>query len=1394
MERLRKLYNFIWHKLINMMLKKSLQLLLFINFILYSQSIEFRNYSVQYGLSNNSVNCVIQDNQGFIWFGSEDGLNRFDGYEFKVFRPSPKKNSISAKDIWSLYQDNNGNIWIGTKSGDINKLDIKTRKFSHWKIEEKKLNDNSITAIYVDGEKNVWVGTYQQGLFKFNKDGKRIAHWEFNPDSINGISNNFITSIIEDQNGKIWIGTYFGLNEFNPKEPQKGFVKFISSDKSISNNLIWELRLSEIEKNKLWICKASGLSNIDVNSKKISVINIPIESSIQFSGSVSDVAENIEDGKLVLYVGTYGGLVRLDMQSGNFKRFIQDENNPKSIINNQINQLIKDKSGVIWFATENGISSLSIKYNFHSSTEKFISENLKVFNFDVKTTELNNSESVFVGTSKGLYNFNLKSLSEQKISQVGDLNIWSLLKDNDQLWIGTYGQGLFNFNLKSKQLRKIKIEYPLFQTQAYNFIKSITDDSKGNLYIGTWGGGLIRLEKKTNKIQFWRSDKNLKGSISFNDVWSGLVDKSGRIWLGTNGGGLNYFNPEKNTFVSLTTENSRGHLKSNSILHITESYSSSAGKNDNTILWICHDYGLTKLILKNTTDFSEIDDIILSSKTYTAEDGLTSEVVNSVVEDENGNLWVSTSNGIFTYDKSISRFNRLPYYLERKHLDYSAGASLNFYNKTYLFGSNEGLKIFTASDINPSQFKPKVSISDFQLFNKSLFDDPEQLETVFNNRKINLSYSQNVFSFSFTSTDFNNPGSTKYAFMLKGFDKNWNYTDDRRFVTYTNLNPGEYEFLVKATNSDGVWNDEPTSLMVVVNPPWWRTPWAYAGFILLFLGGILMIRRLELNKAKLLNDLKMKEFEAEKLREVEAMKSRFFANISHELRTPLMLIQGPIEAIIQKASNEVVDLANLASKSSSKLKLLIDQLLELTQLDSAKILVKATKDDIVLFARNIFYEFKSAAEAKEISLKFETEVEQIYCWFDKDILEKILSNLLSNALKFTNRNGLITLSMKVNNIHGAESVIIAVSDTGIGIDENELEKVFDRFYQASDSVKKNYSGFGIGLSLIKEFIDLHRWKIEVKSKKGVGSDFFVTIPLSDGYLDENQKITIKEIIEPDKKTEFKVSQEISTEQIANVIDKQNDKPLILIVEDSEDVRYFISTLLKNEFRLTLAVNGQDAIEKSLEELPDLILSDIMMPEMDGLELCRRLKSDWKTSHIPVILLTAKIATEDKLDGLELGADDYITKPFNPKELIVRIKNLLKQRRLLKEKFSKTLEIKPEEIADKQVDSEFINRAIEIVEKNIYDLNFNTERFAEEMFLSRSQLHRKLNSLTNQSPGEFIRTVKLKKAAALLIEKKLSVTQIALEIGFNSPSHFTKAFKQMFDCLPSEFVAKQTKSR
>lgn len=476
----------------------------------------------------------------------------------------------------------------------------------------------------------------------------------------------------------------------------------------------------------------------------------------------------------------------------------------------------------------------------------------------------------------------------------------------------------------------------------------------------------------------------------------------------------------------------------------------------------------------------------------------------------------------------------------------------------------------------------------------------------------------------------------------------------------------------------------------------------------------------------------------------------------------------------------------MASRNSKKLKSLIDQLLELAQLESANIPVKASSENIIEFSKNIFNSFRPIAESKKINLIFESDHNELNASFDKDILEKVLNNLLSNAFKFTPNNGTVGLKIFKGKNDFGETVNLKVFDTGIGIDEKDLDKIFDRFYQATDSHKKNYSGFGIGLSLIKEFIDLHKWEIEVKSKKGEGSEFTIKIPLYE-YLDESQKLKDELTDERDESlSKILVERETSDQTIS---ENKSDKPTIMIVEDSEDVRFFLSSILKNQYNLILAENGVDAINKSVEDLPDLILSDIMMPEMDGLEFCKRIKNDWKTSHIPVILLTARTTIDNKVEGLELGADDYLTKPFNSKELLVRIKNLLEQRRKLKEIYSLSSEIKPEEVKFSPEENDFIQNAIKVVEENIDNPDFDTELFAEKMFLSRSQLHRKLVQLTNESPGEFIRTIRLKHAAKLLLQKNFNITQIALEVGFNSPSHFTKAFKQFFDCTPKEFIQK-----
>lgn len=1358
---------------------------------LIAQTVEFRNYSVQEGLSNNKVNCVLQDKTGFIWFGTENGLNRFDGCEFKLFNPSSENNNIISNDIWCLHEDDYGNLWIGTKSGDVIKFDFNSQKFSTWKIEEISTNDNSVTSIYVDKKQNVWVGTYQRGLFKFSQSGLKLKNWKFDPNDSSGISNNFITSIVETNDGKIWISTYYGLNEFNPEKPETGFKKYFTNYGSLNNNLIWELRLSKFDKNKIWICTAGGVNYIDIKSKRISSINIPEENSVKFSLSTGDIFESKEGDNEIIYVATYGGLIRYDLKSHKSVRYLQQINDLKGLISNQINQMVLDKSGVLWLATENGISSLSIRNNFLMPVLLSSYSKLKVFNIELNAIIKFDGENILAGTTDGLYKVNLSNMVEYRIPQLAGLNIWSLFKDgNDNLWVGTYGEGLLNFNFKNNKLRKINLDFPPRRTQAFNYIKDIKKDSDGNLLIGTWGGGLFKIiypYDENYELKFWQSNSNDSESISFNDIWSVLIDKHKRVWLGTNGGGLNYFDENENKFIKLNFRNSNNHLISNSIISLYEA-ELSENKNDSlTTIWICTDRALTKLALKNDLEFENISDIIVSSKHYDQSNGLTSQTIKSVVQDDKGNLWVGTSNGIFIYDKSSDSFSRASYLYERKSSDYNSGASLNFNNRYFLFGAKDGLKIFDISKLSKSDFKPNVVISDFQLFNKSFraAENSPIVKPLNYNGEIELSYNQNIFSFQFSSTDYNNPTSIKYAYILKGFDKDWIYSDDRRFVTYTNLNPGEYDFMVKATNSDGVWSENAAIVKIKIYPPWWRTIWAYFIYIFLFLFGILTIRKLELNRAKLLNNLRLKEFEAEKLREIEEIKSRFFANISHELRTPLMLIKGPLDELFNYASSESAkELTMLAIRNSNKLKTLIDQLLELAQLDSAQIPVKASRQNIVEFCRNIIHSFKNLSKTKQLNLIFESAVQEIYVLFDSDILEKILNNLLHNAIKFTNQGGNIGLNISTDKNEIGEVVKVTVFDTGIGIDEKEVSKVFNRFYQVADKDKKYNSGFGIGLSLLKELVELHKWKIELKSKKSEGSNFILTIPLYD-YLDESQ-IVNKEL----NLTEISIKQsvEIERDEASEITKSDSERPVLMIVEDSEDVRYFLSSILKDEYNLIVASNGKEAIEKSVENLPDLIISDIMMPEMDGLEFCKIIKSDWKTSHIPIILLTARATISDKLEGLELGADDYIIKPFDSRELKIRIRNLLEQRRILKEKFRSSFKAIDEEYKFSLEENEFFQKATRVVEENIVNPQFNTEQFAELMYLSRSQLHRKLLQLTNETPGQFMRTIRLKYAAKLLLQNNLNITQIALEVGFNSPSHFTKAFKQFFGCTPSEFLS------
>ncbi len=1381
-------------------LYKFLILTIIISTTAFTQSIHFNRLSNEDGLSSNNVYQIIQDQLGFLWIATDDGLNRFDGYDFKIFRnEASNNNSLSGNSIWALKEDSGGKIWIGTKNGWLDCFDPVTEKFNNIKLESNIIGENAITAIYEDRNHFIWIGTYRDGLYRLNPKSGNLDHWLNKSGNDRSLSNNYISSILQDNEGNIWISTYNGLNKFNPKVSIKNFQRYYNeteNSNSISDNVVWALSPSQTDSNLFWIGTANGLTSYQTDKKIFTQYKIPNPDNLQFGSSAGNVIEERLGNETILWIDSYAGLVRLNITKGDCERYTLNKNNSHSLASNQTHDIIKDRSGVLWIATNNGLNSYSparSKFNnVLSDKYRFINSDL-IDKKNIKAIAKTSDNRIWLGTEEGLFSFNTSNEIKKvnRYSQTENLNIWSLTPGNiNELWIGTYGSGIYKMDTRSGRISHFSYGENKYKTPAVRFNKSIYHDKQNNIWIGYWGFGLGRINASTGKYKHWLNAPGNPSSLSHNDVWVIYQDKKGRIWIGTNGGGLNLFDENlSEKFYRWTYEkNNPQSLSSNSIYSICESTKNQ--DYNKTIFWIGTDNGLNRFEINNSDTFITTSKPIVKITRFTIKDGLADNSISCIVEDNAGNLWLGTNSGITFYDITKNEF------INFNKADGIVGGS--FYsssiykdkNGIIFMGSTSGLNCFSPNEIKLSKFVPPVLITDFMIFNEPVKVNENSIlhSSILYTNNITLHYKQNVFSFQFAALDYSSPRSIHYAYKLEGFDKEWVQTNSRRFVTYTNLNPGEYTFKVKATNSDGIWSNNVNALKVIITPPWWQTPWAIGLYVLIFLLGVSAIIKFQSYRAHLQQELKLQEFEAQHLREIENMKSRFFANLSHEFRTPLMLIKGPLEQLINGRIKENLQKHyQMILRNAEKLQNLIDQLLELSQLEAETIPLDMQRHDLVKLIKGFTYSFIPLAEQKFITLNFNSSVESIFALIDKDKTEKIINNLLSNAFKFTPEGGNINVMISINNKITQSFVKIEIKDSGIGIPEEYQNKIFNRFYRIEDGKKENYSGSGIGLALVKELVTLHKWDIAVQSKEGVGTTFTLMIPLKEEFEDENKNVTSTNYLS-------KESERIDDKELINAqlieenlpVKQMSNKPVVLFVEDSDDVRSYVHDLLKQDYEVLLAGKAKAGIELALKNMPELIISDIMMPEMDGIEFCHRIKNDWQTSHIPVILLTAKATEDSKIEGLETGADDYLTKPFNAEELFARIKNLIEQRKTLREKFSKEINIKPGTLSNNTIDNEFMKRVLNSVESNLHDSNYNTEKFAEELFVSRRQLHRKLLAITGQTPGEFIRVFRLKRAAQMLIEKNLNVTQIAYEVGFESPAQFTRAFKKHFECLPSEF--------
>ncbi len=1349
----------------------------------------FKHLETKNGLSHNQVNYIFKDSNGFMWFATAGGLNRFDGYTYKVYRRD-ERNIYSLGDnfVDHIQEDSQGNLWIHTATGYVLYDARKDLFFNDMLPLMKAYGINDVpSVVYIDSKQNLWFYVDEVGGFQYQLAAKKLIVYPQSDKK--GLLEGTVTDISESDEGVFFVFSdgqlvcvdresscilkqYNAIPLHSPALRSNKYTMFVDSDgdywvySKSSYGICWFQR-----KKQCW----SFLDNTDFSK--------PYKLS---SNVVQSIAQDAH-GKIWLATD-HGGIDIIDKKTGEQRNLQNNISDSRSLSHNSINCIYCDDMNIIWIGTyKKGVSY------YNASIFKFGFDNLSLFkkfdNFDSDVTFL----------EQGL---------------------------NDDLWIGTNGSGLICFNTRTGEKKLYQHKKNEFSSLSNGVIVSLCAAKNGKVWVGTYLGGLDCFYD--GKFTHYKHDQNDSNSLANNDVWSIVEDDQGLIWIGTLGGGVQCFNPLTGKFK---TYNGATHLSSDyvcslcwgrngalyigtaigitifhrdtgrfeqlsgnrrgtqnlSSLNVNQVYEDSRG-----LLWIATRDGL------NVYD-QRSDKLTVIRKN----DGLVDDMICSVIEDNNKNMWVTTANGISnviltsnpkTGDYSYS-------FINYDELDGLQNGEFNIRSiaktsKGEIFmGGVNGFNYFYPDVIKYNKLLPKVVFTGLTLFNNevkvdSVYNGNKILtQALWQTDKIELNYGQNIFSVFFSGLNYMLPEKAKYAYKLDGFNTDWLFTDGNMHrVTYTNLAPGTYTLRVKAANSDGYWNEEPAVLTIVIKPPFWRSAWAYCLYSILFIV-ILFLARLQLLKGER-NKFKMKQIELEAAREHELddMKLRFFTNISHELRTPLTLIIAPMERLIKVEKNEESKQKLLLIKRNAmRLLNLVNELLDFRRSDVKGNKLNLSKSEIISCIRTTCQSFAELSEKKDISLIFTSSVKELEMDFDEDKLGKIMMNLLSNAFKFTDTGGDVKVVVDVvSTVEGVPALRVQVADTGLGIKDEDKERVFERFYQVHHGDSHDFSGSGIGLHLVKEFVLLHQGEISVHDNIGGGTILAFTIPIrSEERVEEKalwQTTTskVETILTGEEEDDYLVDDGIAQ--------RRTDIPLILLVDDNNDFRSFMRESLKVHYCIREAKNGKEAWRMLSELQPDLIISDVMMPEMDGCELCRLVKSDVRTSHIPLILLTARTAEEHKLEGLEMGADDYIVKPFNFEILFLRIKKLLEIREVRRENFSKQINPTPSEITITSLDEKLISKAICYVEQNISKSELSVEELSRELGMSRVHLYKKLMHITGKSPVEFIRTLRLKRAAQLLRESQQNVSEIAYEVGFNNPKYFSKYFKEEFGMLPSVYMA------
>ena len=1354
--------------------------------------LNFKHLTINEGLSQNTVFCIMQDKTGFIWVGTEDGLNKYDGYEFSIYKHennNPK--SLSHSQINVLLEDPKGNFWVGTSDG-LNLFDKHSESFT-------KINSGTntgtgandfISAIFYDSSGNLWIGTFG-GLKRYDYQSKKIVNYNIKTDAQNIAVSKRVQTIFEDSNKNIWISIGNDLKLIDPVSK-----KTLNLPTELEQHI--QLRkgnvrvIKQSSNGELWFgTESSGLYRYNPATHQVLHYehNLKNENSLP----VNIVRTLFPYTANEMWIGTRDGLSVLNMTTNVFTNYRYNPYDAKTISHNSIRNIIKDKAGNIWLGTYAG------GLNFFSSgggNFSYIGQqsgNRLGLTHRVVSSILNDHGALWIGTEGGGLNYidRKKAVSKNyTINSIQQNIVKSLAKDKiGNLWIGTY-DGLSYLNTRSGKITNYEItenDSKPENKQVYALLAA--DDG---LWLGTDGRGL-KFRANNGTITTYMHNAKNKNSISGDIVLSLLNDSGNNLWVGTERG-LNYYNSTTRTFTQFVHDNNNPFsLQHNTIL--------SLFKDSKNRLWIGTEGGGLNYYDKKSNRFY----------TVTVNLGLANAVIHAIREDKAGNLWVSTNKGLsritfknfkvpFTKNETEVRNYTVEDGLQSNQ--FTSGAAETGENGELFFGGINGLTSFFPEKIIYNTFKPKVVITDFLIKNNAVpiaQENSPLKKPIGETDTIELTYDQAFITFKFAALNFINPDKNQYVFKLKGFyDDDWHYVGNQRTATYTNLDAGTYTFQVKAANNDGVWTNEIREIRIVVLPPWWKTWWAYSLYLLAFGGLLYIFYYYSVKTGKLTQELDFQNRIHEKDQELAQRKLSFFTNISHEIKTPLTLILAPIDKLISvnEGNNKTQNQLRLIQRNGERLVRLINQLLDFRKFDSGNMTLQAAEGNIVRFVKEILMAFESYAAHRRIRLKLVTEQQRIRLWFDRDKLEKVIYNLLSNALKFTNEGGQVSVHIKLGDNNPEESLIVAIEDDGIGIAPHQIDKIFEQFNHFDDK-GINTTGTGIGLAFSKGLVELHKGTLQVESTVATPAQngktiFSIHLPIGRAHLSDEEVIANyrdSENIEGYRESEISAASRLAIEKRKQYVLSNADKEklILLVVEDNVEVLQFVSSHFENEFEIHTAANGAIGLEKAVELIPDMIISDVMMPVMDGIALCSKLKTDARTSHIPVILLTARTPIIFNIEGLETGADDYITKPFNLTVLEARVWNLLDSRQKLRDRYRKEITLQPKNVAITSPDEKFLERVMNFIEKNIAEPSLSVEELGREAGMSRVTLYRKIKALTNQTAVEFIRSVRLKRAAQLLEQNKLNVNEVAYMVGFLDIDYFRRCFKEEFDYTPKEFA-------